>query len=349
MPDGVTDAPWLTVGPSAAFVAGPKVGLMAFRLGEDGTLLWSSSHVSALPPVAFGETVITIADNGLVAVRQDRDEVAWRRDLGQSPQDVFVMGDRVGVVSGQELRTFDTQGSPGWRLALGAAPATPFVFDSGVTFVGLADGSLAAIDVSAGTIRRRTQLPARPEFLASAGARVYLSTANGHLYSFERTALLADARLQPAGPKPKWDYAKIRAIGQPAVGARSVYFTLLNNILYAFAQGGGSERWHTALPDRPVSGPLLLGDSVAVALADGRVMEVRSDGHVRHPATAPTLPPALTLQSAAGTPDRTGVVTVGTAQDFKRVLMAWGLPKGTAATTERRPIPPTRGGSTHRQ
>ena len=316
-PEGVDEAPWLVVGRSAAFVAGPKVGLMAFDLAGSGAPLWSSSHVSALPPVVAGDVVVTVADPGLVAIREDRDEVAWRAGVDGAPRDVFVMGDRLGVVSGDELRTFDAHGAPGWHTSLGAAPATPFVSDSGVTFVGLENADLLAIDSASGAVQWRVRVPAKPESLASAGPRVYVSTAAGHLYSFEKSA----------NPKPKWDYRKIPAIGQPTVDARSAYFTLLNNSLYAFTAGGGSERWHVGLPDRPVTGPLMLTDSLAVALRDGRVIEVRTDGRIRRPAAAANLPTALTLQFAATRADRTGVVTVTTTQDLKRLLMAWGPPK----------------------
>jgi outer membrane protein assembly factor BamB len=316
-PEGTDAAPWLAVGPTAAFVAGPTVGLMAFDLTGGGALLWSSAHVSTRPPVSAGDVIVTVADDELIAIRQDRDEVAWRTKLDAAPHSLFAIGDRIGVTSGQDLRTFDVHGAPGWRLALGASPATPLVFDSGTTFVALEDLSLIAIDNATGAIQWRSRLAAAPESLASAGTRVYLSAANGHLDSFEKSG----------NPKPKWDYAKIRAIGQPVIDARSVYFSLLNNILYAFTQGGGSERWHTSLPDRPVTGPLLLHDTLAIPLADGRVIEVGRDGHIRKPAVAPSLPASLALQSAVATADRTGVVTVTTAQDQKRILMAWGPPK----------------------
>jgi len=318
-PDGDSDAPWLAIGKAGAFLAGPAVGVMAFDLAGagDGALLWSSSHVSVVPPVAVGEIVLTATDKALVAVRQDRDDVAWRVDLDATPKRLFLIGDHVGVATDHEARTFDSHGTPAWRLSLEATPSTPFVTDSDLTFVGVGSNALLAIDSATGTIRWRIPLPATPETLAAAGTRLYVSTVNGHLYSFEKTA----------SPKPKWDWDKIRVIGQPVVDDRSVYFTLLNNILYAFDRGGGSERWHVALPARPVTGPLLLGDAIAVPLADGRVMEIRPDGHVRRPAAPPNLPAALALQSAGATSERNGVATVTTTQDQKRLLMMWGAPK----------------------
>lgn len=318
-PESVVDAPWLAVGAHAAFVAGPAVGLMSFDLTGDGVLLWSSSHTSSRPPVAIGDVVVTAADTGLAAIRQDRNEVAWRAGLDKAPDGMFAVDTRLAVVTGQELRMFDSRGSQTWQAPLGSPPATAVVFDSGVVFVGLDDGSLVAIDDATGAVQWRFPLEAKPESLGAAGPRVYLSASNGHLYAFDKAG----------SAKPEWDYAKIRAIGAPVVDARSVYFTLLNNILYAFTPGGGSERWHLSLPNRPVSGPMRIGESVAVALTDGRVIEVQSDGHVRRPAAAPNLPASLTLQSAAATPDRTRVITVTTAQDQKWILMAWGPPKGT--------------------
>jgi hypothetical protein len=161
----------------------------------------------------------------------------------------------------------------------------------------------------------RLPLAAKPESLIVAGDRLYLSAANGHLYSYPTTGKT----------KTKWDYRKVRAIGQPVADERHVYFTLLDNTVYAFDRSGGSERWHTQLADRPVTGPLLLADSLAVPLASGHVAEVRKDGHIRQPATPPNLLASLTLQAAVVTADATRVLTVTTTQDLKRTLTAWGL------------------------
>jgi hypothetical protein len=318
MPEG-EEAPWLTIGGSAAFIAGARVGLTAFDAAGDLTQLWSSPHVSALPPLAVGDVIVTVAEQSLVAVRQDRNDVAWRVALGAAPTLLFALGDRVGVATGRELSTWDVHGTPGWRASLSGAPATPFVTDGGVAYVGLDDASLAVLDTATGVIQWRVALEAKPESLALGGDRLYLSATNGHLYSLRKER----------GGKLEWDYGKIRAIraiGQPGTDDRSVYVALLDNILYAFARGGGSERWHTALPDRPVTGPFVLEDSVIVPLASGLVTEVRKDGRIRLPATPQKLASSPSLQSAAVTRDRQRVLTVTTTEDLKRTLTAWGPP-----------------------
>jgi len=319
MPADEDAAPWLATGGTAAFVAGAHVGLMAFNAAEDGAALWSSTHVSELPPVTAGDIVVTVADRSLVAVRQARDEVAWRADLDATPTRIVAMADRIAIIAGREIKTWDLHGAAGWHASLSGSPTTPVVAHAGIAYAGLDDGSLVAIDAATGIVRWRIPVESKLESLAVDGDRLYASAANGHLYSFESTR----------GAKIKWDYGKvraIRAIGEPVADDRSVYFTLLDNVLYAFARGGGSERWHRALPNRPVTGPIVLDDSVIVALASGVLIEVRKDGRIRQPAAPPNLTLSPSLQSAVATADRRRVLTVTTTVDAKRRLTAWGAP-----------------------
>jgi len=318
MPDA-DEAPWLTIGSTAAFLAGAHVGLTAFDAGGDLAPLWSSPHVSELPPLAVADVVVTVAGSSLVAVRQDRNDVAWRVALDAAPTTLFALGDRVGVSTGRNLSTWDAHGAPGWRASLSGAPATPFVTDGGVAYVGLDDASLAVVEIATGAIQWRVALAAKPESLAIGGDRLYISAANGHLYSHRKVR----------GAKLEWDYGKIRAIraiGQPVTDDRAVYVALLDNILYAFGRSGGSERWHAPLADRPATGPFVLEDSVIVPLASGLVTEVRKDGRIRLPATPQKLASSPSLQSAALTRDRGRVLTVTTTEDLKRLLTAWGPP-----------------------
>lgn len=319
MPADEVEAPWLTAGSTAVFIAGAHLGLTAFDPGAEGAPLWSSRHVSELPPIAAGDLIITVTEQSLVAVRQDRDEIAWRVDLDGLPTRLFAMGDRVAVATGRTVSTWDIHGAPGWRASLAGALSTPVVSDGDVAYAGLDDKSLVALDTASGSVRWRIAVEANLESLAVGSDRLFVSAANGHLYSYEKAR----------GAKLKWDYGRvraIRAIGQPVTDDRSVYFTLLDNVLYAFNRNGGSERWHRVLANRPVMGPFVLDDSVIVALASGVLIEVRKDGVVRKPAAPPNLASSPSLQFAVVTRDRHRVLTITTTQDLQRTLTAWGPP-----------------------
>jgi hypothetical protein len=95
---------------------------MAFNAAEDGAALWSSTHVSELPPVTAGDIVVTVADRALVAVRQARDEVAWRADLDATPTRIVAMADRIAIIAGREIKTWDLHGAAGWHTSLSGAP-----------------------------------------------------------------------------------------------------------------------------------------------------------------------------------------------------------------------------------
>ncbi len=308
-------APSLAIGGAFLFLASPEAGLTAYT-PEDGRPVRWAKRFPSLPPVAVGLRVAVVSDGVLDVLSENSDKPAWQSDVAPDTTAIFAFGDRLGAIAGGELRTWEADGAPSWRAQLGGTPTTPFVVRDRLLFVGLDEPSLLAIDTATGAVRWRVRLPAKPESLAATDDRLYLGAANGTLYSYRTSG----------SARPAWAFRLLRTIGQPVVDDRQVYFALLDNSVRAFARKGGSQRWSRVLPSRAMTGPFLLGTSVAVALDTGRVLDLAAtDGRVRAPASPVTVPD-VRLQAAAVARDGQRLYTVTTAKDFARTLTAWGRP-----------------------
>ena len=64
---------------------------------------------------------------------------------------------------------------------------------------------------------------------------------------------------------------KARLEGTPVVARNIVYFTRLDNNVWALRTGSGSAQWHCDLPSRPKAGARLVGLRLFVPLENGEV------------------------------------------------------------------------------
>lgn len=312
MPAEAKLAPWLAVGEAFVFLASPDLGLTAYS-PEDGRTMWGPMAVATSAPVVAGSNVAVVS-NGVLDVRQQETSVpAWHVDVGAAAS-LFALGDRFGVVVGQEIRVFGPNGTELWKANLGAAPVTPVVVRKGVLFVGLDAPSLVALDEATGVERWRIPLPAEPQSLAADDDQLYLGASDATVYAY----------LATGNPKPKWKFPLLRAVGQPIVDNRQVYFALLDNSVRALSRTGGTIRWSTVVTSRPSTGPIWMGTSLAVVLSTGFVEELAAKGgKAVRPATS-GYKAEVTLQAAAASSDGTRLYTVTTTKDSLRFLTAWG-------------------------
>lgn len=320
LPDDAKLVPSLVVGDSFVFVASPDSGLTA-HAPEDGHTVWSSALMPSLGPVLAGTRIATAANGALQVLSQRTGEPDWQSELEAGTAGIFAFADRFGAVAGTEMRAWLAAGSPAWRTSIGGIPVTPVVFRNGVLYVGLDEPSIVAIDGDTGTVRWKVRLPAKPESLAATDDRLYFGAADATLYSY-RTSGKHDAA---------WKFRLLRAIGQPIVDDRKVYFALLDNTVRGFERMGGTQRWSRVLPSRPLTGPLQAGASLVIALTTGQVVELSAvDGKIPVPTTpaAPATPAApqssVRLQAAAAARDGSRLYTVTIAKDYTRTLTAWG-------------------------
>lgn len=325
LPDDAKLVPGLVVGDALVFVASPEAGLTALA-PEDGHAAWSSALLPNLGPVLAGNRIAVAANGALQVLSQRTGEPDWQSELEPDTLEIFAFADRFAAITATEMRTWEAAGSLAWRTPLGGSPVTPVVFRNGVLYVGLDEPSIVAIDADTGTVRWRVRLPAKPESLVAADDRLYLSAADAALYSYRTSG----------EPDWAWKFPLLRAIGQPIVDDRKVYFALLDNTVRGFERMGGTQQWSHVLPSRPLTGPFQAGASLVIALTTGQVVELSPmEGKIHAPATpaapaAPVTPaaplPSGRLQSACVARDGSRVYAVTIARDLTRTLSAWGRP-----------------------
>ncbi len=213
--------PGLVAGDAFVFVASPGGALTAHDPAQDGRIVWSKPFASVLRPAVAGARIAIVTDAVVHVLDQRTGEPAWFSEVDPGTSALVSLGDRLAALAGEELRSWDAEGAPAWRVKLGGVPVTPVVSSDGVIYAGLdspADGarggqtpafSLVAIDAATGKLRWTHPLPAKPDSLAVKGDQLYLGAANETLYTFP-TAGQAD---------PAWKFRVLR-FGRPAVRRR---------------------------------------------------------------------------------------------------------------------------------
>jgi outer membrane protein assembly factor BamB len=181
----------------------------------------------------------------------------------------------------------------------------------GLLVFGTDQPALIAVDASSGTVRWTIPLASKPRALAATVERIYFGGEDGKLYSYP-----TDGKSKP------WVQNRILAIGPAAVDAKAVYFALLDNSVRAFSANHGPEQWDQPVESRPVTGPMRFGENLAVALTDGRVVELETKkGKPVSPKT--DAGPAMRLLTAAVSSDGTRIYTVTIDGKKSLALVAW--------------------------
>ena len=321
LPVSFAGATNVAAGASLIFLVSAETGLSAFS-SLDGHSVWSSSLTSTVQPAVTGSRVAVVSTKSLhvLNLNNETQTPAWTADVGEHTSSVFAMRDRFGAAIGQEIRVWSPDGAPSWRTALPGLPVTRVVSNLDMLYVGVDDPSagaaLVALDEKTGAIRWQLPLKARPESLAATGDRLYFSAADAALYSVRTTGEAGD----------DWRFPLLGAIGDPVADDRQVYFALRDNSVRAFEREGGSLRWDRPLVHRPMTGPMRMGSNLAIALANGAVVELHAkDGRVVAP-RGPVSRPSVRLQGAAMSPDATRVFTLTIAVSTSQTLSAWGHP-----------------------
>jgi hypothetical protein len=114
----------------------------------------------------------------------------------------------------------------------------------------------------------------------------------------------------------------VAAIGNPAIGERFAYVTLIDNTLRAFDRKGGSQRWSSPLESRPVAGPILIGETVIVPLAAGDLAQIpAATGAKPTPAQEPTSRASVRMDAMAAS--QSDLYAIVTGANGATTLVAW--------------------------
>ncbi|MBV1790529.1 outer membrane protein assembly factor BamB [Marinobacterium sp. D7] len=237
----------------------------------------------------FDVVVVASEDGEVVALDSDSGDELWRSKVSSEvvaqPQvsaDLVVVQVINGQVSaldrvtGEHRWTFDSQ-IPQLSLRGTSAP----LLVANVTLTGFANGKLVAIDNATGNalweqrialaegrseLERIVDIDGRPMLF---NGLIYASSYQGRLVA-----------LNPRGAQMVWaqDYSSYRGL---AAGFGNIYAISADDEISAFDAGSSASVWHQdALRYRRLTSPVTLGDTVAVADAEGYLHFVSQiDGH----------------------------------------------------------------------
>jgi outer membrane protein assembly factor BamB len=303
-----------TVAVSAKFiaVAGPDAGLSMYA-ASDGSPAWSSTHLTALPPVFAGDVVVIASGSGVKALRAATGEPAWEVVAPASSATALVAtASAIVLVSPEEVQAWRLDGTPFWTRQMKTAPARAAAGEHAI-YVSVPGPAIAALDLASGGVLRIVPAPASTVFVAVQAGRLLVTADNGDISAYKLTPSLSR----------DWRFPKIDATGAPVADSRSVYATLIDNTLYALALGNGNQRWSRQLPTRPRGGPIVSGDRVIVVLADGRLAQYRANN--QGTALPEEAPPDVSTRIISVGADPAGLViaAIGVPADESRQLIAW--------------------------
>ena len=244
---------------------------------------------AAAPVHEAGRVFVALRDDQIVAVNLADGEVAWQivqLVIGQPA----VGGDLLYVASRDELLGIETAtGLVRWSIPLEASLSAPLVWNAGWLIAALDTQTLLALRADTGeTIWRQAMDGGIHVTPSLAGDRMYVSLDSGGVVAL--ALMTGDAvweqrlegspseilplddlfvgstdnhlyRLSRLDGSIKWRWRTGGDIvGLPAVDEKRVYFSSLDNMLWALNRTNGVQQWSRQLSARPTAGPSHAGD-----------------------------------------------------------------------------------------
>ena len=233
---------------------------------RDGTLLtlnvrtgqqvWSRQRPVDSAPVSDGEVVVTSFAQQLVGFRATDGRILWSNRLdGLMAAPMVISGGWliVGLDTGMLVVFRSTDGEKLWERDL-AAPISVRPSPSGDRlYVPLVDGRISTLNLNNGATLWEKRLTGIPQQILPLDSLFVGSTDN----FFYRLSLI-DGEVE-------W-YWRTGGdiIGIPVVDEENVYFSSLENFVWALDRRNGSQRWRQPLDERPTSSPFRIESSVVV-------------------------------------------------------------------------------------
>jgi outer membrane protein assembly factor BamB len=267
------------------FVATTDGQLTALRLSDGGQAF--RVRAPGLVAAAPGLLIVRAPEGKVTSLQPRAGGERWSVESGIPGTLPAVVDRDLVFVAGQGLAALDANtGRVAWTAADGAVATSLPVASATRLFVGEADGTLRARDRVTGrtlwTLKTGRELRA-PAFVDERGD-VYLGTTDRRLL-----------RLGSDKGSPKWRWKTGADVTSPAAVSGSLaLFTSFDATLYAVQRGSGKLAFRAGLPSRPISGPLVVGETVLVvchetevvgiSLADGKpVGNLRVGAEIRTP------------------------------------------------------------------
>jgi outer membrane protein assembly factor BamB len=230
----------------------------AFNL-RDGRALWNAKVVVRWPLVVADGLVLVASDRALRLLRAEDGSPRWSAELSAKIAAPPAFKDGmifVGLETGELAALRAADGAVVWKRNLGAHVLLPPTSSRLAVLVALSDRSIVSLEIDTGRVAWVRPLPAMAGSLSVVDGAVVVGTGDKDLYC-----------LKSDSGRNRWR----RRIGAVAAGAawadkKNVYYVARDNVLWTLSRRSGDVRWRQLLPFRPLSGPVVLGDNVAVAV-----------------------------------------------------------------------------------
>jgi outer membrane protein assembly factor BamB len=223
-----------------------------------GTRLWIAPVHTTFEPAAGDNMLFVIRPGSLVGLRAGDGTSAWELPFDGTPAvpPVWDNGWLVTATTDGEMRAFRAaDGMLLWRRNIGTAAHAKPALSGAFVYVPGSDSRVVALRVDTGAPVWERKLGGAANDILRSGNRLYVGSQDKYFYCLNADDGQVEWRWQTGGP----------VIGLPVVDDRTAFFVSLDNVLRALNRSSGVQRWKTALPLRPATGPLRAADAVVVS------------------------------------------------------------------------------------
>jgi outer membrane protein assembly factor BamB len=232
-------------------------GTLQARLLTTGSMAWSIRLELSTLPAAGDRLLFAATATGVSAFRASDGSPVWSIPIsGVAEPLVWKAGWLLAASeSGVLVALRANDGHEIWRRDLGARPHARVTIVADRVYVPMADGRIVALAIENGMTLWEYRLGGAASEVAAAGTRVYAGSVDNYFYC-----------LDASDGRELWRWRTgADVIGMPVVDDNHVYFVSLDNILRALDRSHGAQRWMRALPLRPNTGPVLIGQTIIVS------------------------------------------------------------------------------------
>jgi outer membrane protein assembly factor BamB len=242
-------APGAAIDAGRGYVPLRSSELVALQLAG-GKTAWTRSVGSIDGPLATGDGLVFLpAARRVEAVDAATGASRWTVPVDDQVSAPLLWHDhRLLVVTerGTAMMIGASTGKILWTRALGPAHLAPAA-STGMFYVALDDGRVAALASESGKTVWEAKLPAPATALSAFDDRLFLGASDKFVYC-----------LSASRGKTKWRWRTgAPAVGRMAVDKHHVYFAALDNVLRALNRGNGNQIWKAQLAHRPSAGVFL--------------------------------------------------------------------------------------------
>jgi outer membrane protein assembly factor BamB len=243
-----------------------------------GTRLWLAPAGTRIEPAAGDGLVFVVEPRVLAALRATDGHVEWELPFADTlaVPPVWDNGWLITASTTGEVRALRAKdGQLIWRRDIGARTHARPALSADRIYLPMSDSRVVALRVETGAPLWERRLGGAANDILALDERIYLGSQDKYLYCLNTEDGAIEWRWQTGAA----------VIGLPVVDERTIFFVSLDNVLRALNRSSGVQRWKSALPLRPASGPLKAGDTLVVtgvspALRAYKVQDGKSAGEL---------------------------------------------------------------------